>query len=213
MTSAEEAWRALERPWQAAFEEAWASWRAGCFGIGAVLAGDDGTVVARGRNRVLEQAGGESHSLRESLIAHAEMNAFLDFPIERGTADGLTLFTTMQPCLMCMSTAVMLRVREIRFATDDAMFEGITEALASAPYCMERMPVMVGPLPGKLATFALLLPLAFSRTWTPRGRWSRRYAEAHPELTSIADEILASGRLRQFDGPLAALEALWDELG
>jgi tRNA(Arg) A34 adenosine deaminase TadA len=211
VTTAEQAWDALDAPWRAAFDEAWASFRAGCFGIGAVLANADGDIVARGRNRVLERRG-EGPALSETLLAHAEMNALLDHPIERGTAEGLTLSTTVQPCLMCMSTIVTLRVAEVRYATADNMFEGVNEALAAAPYCTERMPATAGPLAGKLGSFALLLPMMFTRIWTPQGRWSRRYAEREPQLTDLADELAQSGRLREFDRPLPALDDLWDAL-
>ena len=55
--NAEEVWRVLDEPWRVAFDEAWASWGAGCFGIGAVAV-RNGQIVARGRNRILEQKKG-----------------------------------------------------------------------------------------------------------------------------------------------------------
>ena len=63
MTTSTETWKALPLPWQVAFEEAWASFRAGNFGVGAVLteAPDHpdavdgiGPIVAAGRNRVAQ---------------------------------------------------------------------------------------------------------------------------------------------------------------
>lgn len=213
VTSAEEAWESLGPPWHAAFEEAWASWKAGCFGIGAVLADVDGRIVARGRNRVLEPAHRRAErAIAETLLAHAEMNAFLDYGIDQGTAAGLTMFTTVQPCLMCMATTVTMRVHEVDFATDDRMFDGTVEALSGAPYCVDRMPTMVGPLPGRLAAFALVLPMAFNRAWTPGGRWTRRYAESHPKLMALADDLIASDRLRGASNPAVALVELWDDL-
>lgn len=82
-----------------AFEQAWISWQAGSLGIGAVLADADDRVVTTGRNRVLESAC--DAPLAGSLLGHAEMTAFAELGLR--TARGLTLYTTVEPCLMCTS--------------------------------------------------------------------------------------------------------------
>jgi tRNA(adenine34) deaminase len=211
MAGALETWEALSAPWRAAFEEAWLSWTGGSFGIGAVLAESDGSVVARGRNRVLEPRQSPD-VLAETLLAHAEMNALLDLPIDHGTAAGLTLFTTVEPCLMCTATIVAMRVSEVRYAAADTMFEGTHDAMADVPYCVGRMPERQGPLPGPLGALAFVLPLAFARYWKPTSRAVEAYARALPTHVHLADKLLATGRLGALASEGADVCAVLDEL-
>lgn len=85
--SAVKLWETLERPWQAAFHEAWESWRSGNFGIGAVLVDPETQkIVATGRNRVA-QPEPRPRMLTGNMTAHAEMNAFA--ALDRFNAQGL----------------------------------------------------------------------------------------------------------------------------
>lgn len=96
MSEAWLAWEALDAAWKASYEEAWALWSAGCFGIGCAVVDGQGSIVARGRNRVMERAS-DPGVLAETLIAHAEMNTLAVLPLERGTGGDLALYTTMEP--------------------------------------------------------------------------------------------------------------------
>ena len=44
----------LSAPWRAALEEAWTAYCEGSYAIGACIADEHGTVLARGRNRLGE---------------------------------------------------------------------------------------------------------------------------------------------------------------
>jgi tRNA(Arg) A34 adenosine deaminase TadA len=215
MSEAESMWLALEPPWRAAFEEAWASWRTGCFGIGCVIADSEGRVAARGRNRVLEPAD-QAGVLGGALIAHAEMNALAVLSLDLRTGENLHLYTTMEPCLMCASALVMVRIGVVHFAAADPMFDGVDEMLRGHPYCAGRVPRRDGPLGGPLESFAGLLPLVFNVTWTPEGRWSTMQGTLFPEHHAFAAELASSGRLRALaahDATVSdALIDLWPEL-
>jgi len=215
MSEARSSWAALDEPWREAYREAWASWSAGCFGIGCVLVDGHGSIVARGRNRVLERPATPG-VLAEALIAHAEMNALAALDLDRGTGEDLALYTTMEPCLMCASTILMVRVGEVRYAAADPMFDGLHEVLVGHQYCAERLPRRYGPLVGPLAVFAGLLPLIFSMTWTPDGRWMSLHGSLFPDQHRLASELITSRRLATIaaDGGavLDALDEIWGEL-
>lgn len=94
-----------------ALAEAEAAGAAGQLPIGAVLV-LDGEIVSRGRNRYLE---------RGSQLAHAELEALL----EGGDAvfsrhDDCVLYTTVEPCPMCLGALVMADVPHVVFAAHDA---------------------------------------------------------------------------------------------
>jgi tRNA(adenine34) deaminase len=94
-----------------ALGEAKAAGEAGQLPIGAVLV-LDGQVVSRGRNRYLE---------RRSQLAHAELEAL----VEGGEAvfsrhDDCILYSTVEPCPMCLGALVMADVPQVVFAAHDA---------------------------------------------------------------------------------------------
>jgi tRNA(adenine34) deaminase len=105
---------ALTDPWRVALEEAWESWRAGSLGIAAVTVNDEDIIVSRGRNRVLERPT-EPRVLAGSMLAHAATNALAVIPF--GQTQGLTVYTSLDPCLMCAATIVtivMLKIGRVR---------------------------------------------------------------------------------------------------
>jgi tRNA(Arg) A34 adenosine deaminase TadA len=191
-------------PWRWAFEEAWASWIAGSMGIGSVLVDADGSPVVRGRNRVLESP--LSGPISGSLLAHAEMDSFAALGLR--TAEGLTLFTTVEPCLMCSATAIAMRLSHVRYASPDPVFEGLSDVLGGHPYASERTPTRQPLGHAMLAAVGHLLPLA-NRVWSrpgiePREEWLR----ANSGSWHAALELVGSGTM----SALAARRAPVDEM-
>ncbi len=105
MSSATDTWKSLSLPWQVAFEEAGAAYRAGTTGVCAVLVApaNDDSIVTAGRNRVMQQQR-SPRTLSGNMTAHAEMNAFAE--LDQFDAAGLHLYTTLEPCLMCAAAAM-----------------------------------------------------------------------------------------------------------
>ena len=93
-------------------------------------------------------------------MAHAEMNAFAS--MDRFSARGLDLYTTLEPCVMCAGAAILLNVGHVNFAVRDEYFDGLDELWSHHPYTRDRQPTSSGPLEGKLARFARVLPLSFT---------------------------------------------------
>lgn len=79
--------------------------------IGAVLV-HDGKIVGRGHAQ---------HNARHSEIAHAEMNALLDAEkfIHDHVHGGIILYTTVEPCVMCLGATVMSDLDHVVFALAD----------------------------------------------------------------------------------------------
>jgi tRNA(Arg) A34 adenosine deaminase TadA len=190
--------------WSYAFDLAWESWRAGSLGIGSVLVDSKGNVLARGRNRVLEPP--DSGRVAGTLIAHAEMDAFAQLGL--ATAEGLSLYTTVEPCLMCLATAIAMRTARVCSAAPDPVFEGLDEALAAHSYMDGRMPVREHLEDPILVCFAALLPLA-NRVWSrpgdpPRHEWLR----TNEAIWRVARRVVGDGtliRLARDGSPVAAV--------
>ncbi|WP_019585849.1 nucleoside deaminase [Deinococcus apachensis] len=92
------------------------SQEAGSAPVGAVLVNAQGEVVARGRNRVGEAQTPEH--VGAASVAHAEMDVF--FAVGKvKEAETLTLYTSLEPCLMCGGASALLGVGRVVWATDD----------------------------------------------------------------------------------------------
>ncbi len=214
MLDADEAWRALGDPWRAAFREAWDSWCAGNFGIGAVLVDPASMeIVSAGRNRVLQREP-DSRQVAGNMMAHAEMNAFAALP--RWNADGLHLYTTLEPCVMCAATSIMLNVEHIHFAAADAFFADLDTMWRQHHYSAERLPAASGPVGGPLQSFARVLPLTFNILFNPGTAPIEREREIEPALVACAESVLEHGTLavvkEEGGTALDALKALWPDL-
>jgi tRNA(adenine34) deaminase len=90
---------------------------AGSSPVGAVLVDAAGKVLAEGQNRTGEKFGPER--VGGASLAHAEMDAFFRAG-KLENPESLTLYTSLEPCLMCGGGSALLQVGRIVWATDDA---------------------------------------------------------------------------------------------
>ena len=170
-------WEDLDAPWRACLQLAWEAYGANTIPVGAVLTDAHGTIVARGRNRVYERdaAPGE---LSYSLLAHAEINALVGLPPDR-YYDDHTLYTTLEPCALCVGATAVATVGTLRFAGADPYGGGHRPAGANPQ--LTRAPLVIeGPLENAFgALAAALLPAllpAFQAGRTRRPRLRRAHA-------------------------------------
>ena len=106
-------WKDLSVQWQTAFLEAWDAFKAGSIPIGAVIADEKGNIIIKEHNRAAENETLNRH------ISHAEANALRGLDTSMYNPKTLTLYATMEPCPMCMGTAVMSNIKHLRYAARD----------------------------------------------------------------------------------------------
>lgn len=189
----------MSLPWQVAFEEAWASFRAGSFGVGAVLTEAPthsdaidgvGPIVTVGRNRVGQQQR-SPRTLSGNMTAHAEMNAFAE--LDTFNAEGLHLYTTLEPCLMCAAAAMQLKVAHVNFAVRDEFYAGMDLLWTKHSLTAERQPsssaAFAGPGEGPLAAFARLLPMIYTLEQRPGQSAEQLARREHPGLAALIDGL------------------------
>ena len=168
-------WSDLGLPWQVALEQAWEAYRAGTVPIGAVILDGESQVVARGRNRILDEEYLPGQINRNQL-AHAELNALLQINRSSHQTHACTIYTTIEPCPLCMGAIYMSGVRNIQYAARDS-YAGSTDLLGTTPY-LSRKPIKVnGPQFGELEDFALGLVVVFELNIRPQ-----RTEELHSTL-------------------------------
>jgi len=86
-----------------AIKEAEISWEQGGIPIGSVLVTDKGEIVSRGHNQRVQTG---------DPTAHAEVVCFRNAGRRRDWA-GLTLVSTLSPCIMCTGTALLFGIKRV----------------------------------------------------------------------------------------------------
>ena len=105
----------------AARAEAEQSWQEGGVPVGAVLAQEDGTIVARGHNRRVQLGDPTSHGETQCIRQAGRRRDWRE----------LTLVTTLSPCPMCAGTAVLLGFRRVLIG-ERKTFQGAEDWLLQA---------------------------------------------------------------------------------
>ena len=82
--------------------------------VGCVIAGPDGAVIGRGRNRREE---------RGDATAHAELEAIREACAARGgwRLDDCVLYVTLEPCPMCTGAIINARIPTLVFGAREAL--------------------------------------------------------------------------------------------
>jgi tRNA(adenine34) deaminase len=138
-------WEALSPPWQAALEMAWEAYCSGTIPIGAVIADAEGNIVARGRNRIMDTSAPDNQVCANEL-AHAELNALLALKLgyDECKAKNVALYTTMEPCPLCMGAVYMSDVKTLHYAARDP-WAGSTNLLGTTPYLSRKNFKVIAP--------------------------------------------------------------------
>jgi tRNA(adenine34) deaminase len=124
---------------RAALTEARRALDAGEFPVGCIIGHESG-LLSRGRRA-------NSRGAAANELDHAEIAALRrllnDHP---GIAPGeVTVYATMEPCLMCYSTLLLNGIRRIVYAYEDAMGGGTDLDLAGLKPLYRRMQVEIVP--------------------------------------------------------------------
>lgn len=107
----------ISGPLWAALELAWEALGAGAVPVGAVVTDAAGSIISCGRSRRFERDAPPGQ-LAGSKIAHAEVNALAQLPGEGDYAD-YEIFTTVEPCALCMGAALMTGIGRVWYAFED----------------------------------------------------------------------------------------------
>ena len=136
-------WAGLAEPWKVAFGQAWVAYCSGSLPIGAAVVDREGRVVGRGRNRIFESLTEprDVHSLFGHRLAHAEVNALISLDHKANNVRECVLYTTLEPCALCVGAIRMIGLKEVRYAARDTSAASL--ALLEATEFMQRGGVKV----------------------------------------------------------------------
>jgi tRNA(adenine34) deaminase len=213
-------WKQLSIPWQVAIGQAWLAYCAGSLPIGAVIAAPDGRIIAEGRNRVYDvETDGSPQHFRQHFMAHAEQNAFITLGVVRREQPDIkrhlgdyVLYSTLEPCDMCVGTLIQSGIKSVEFLVPDPM-GGAVDSLTATPHVSNKHITVKGPQPGILANILLaifMVSMAHSGMTMPDEIVSimMPYADG----LALAKSLVQSGELEQFRAKQLPIALIYDLL-
>jgi len=188
-------WETLSEPWRACVELAWEAYRAGSLPIGAVVDGAEGSILSAGRNRISDRSGPPGAVFGRKL-AHAELNALLSLEGEEDPR-AYVLYTTTEPCPLCIGAARMADVGGLRYASREP-WAGSAAMFETVPYLQRAKLGLVGPEDPRLDAILVALLVERYLSLNPKvlPSFLNLYEEVMPQATRLAREVHGSELLR-----------------
>jgi tRNA(adenine34) deaminase len=189
-------WEQLSEPWRTCVEEAWEAYRSGSLPIGAVVTDPRGNVLSRGRNRIHERSG-PSGAVFDNKLAHAELNALLSLDHREYDPRTCLLWSTTEPCPLCVGAARMSEVGALRYASREP-WGGSAAMFETVPYLKRKNIGVMGPRDARLEGVLVALQVERFLGLRPEilERFLRLYEETMPEATAAGRRLHRSGLLR-----------------
>ena len=183
----------LSHPWCVCFELAWGTFQAGATPVGAAVVDEaSGEMLSRSDFR---RYGADGRlALAGSAVGHAEVQALAQIP--RGT-EGVILYTTVEPCVMCAGAARMAHVSAVHFAGPDPYWAGAERMPELCQAISHRWPIRQGPLTDEWGAWGLFVPLMHHLGRNrPEDGFIEACHAAFPELSRVATAAVDAGGAR-----------------
>ena len=126
-------WDDLPEPWRVCLSLSWEAYCEGSVPVGAAIIDPQGSIIAQGRNRISATTGSVRDQIHGGQLAHAELNALLALDSSSTDVHAVELFTTVEPCPLCIGAICMAGVKSVRYAAHDT-WAGSTNLLDASPY-------------------------------------------------------------------------------
>ena len=203
-------WSDFSTAWQAALEETWAAFVKGSYPIGAAITDANGEIIARGRNHINDRDGLRGQQVGGVQFAHAELNALLVLPSDMKPEDlhAAHIYTTVEPCPLCVGAIYMSGIRNIHYASRDP-YAGSIDILGNTQY-MSRKPIRVeGPLDPDIDTVMLGLMVAYHKAIDEKFASSAvyiRWQKKNSRGVAFGERLANQGLLETLRGNQATAE-------
>jgi tRNA(adenine34) deaminase len=160
--------------------------------IGCVIVDGKGTIISEGRNKSGESWPKTPQRIGNSSFAHAEMDAFYRVARLENPED-CTVYSSLEPCLMCGGAMGMIRIGRAVWACDDAWGgSGRLIAWNKHPAFVD-MNVLASPFPDLEREAAELFAPEAKKVYPEEGwaAWQKRYPDICAAAAAAPEEKLA----------------------
>lgn len=203
--------------WHVCLEQAFDAFVHGSLPIGAAVVDASGAVLAVGRNRLAESSEHAPHVpgtpyIAGTPLAHAEVNALLQLGYHRSDPRA-QLYTTTEPCPLCMGASRMADIGKVVYASRD-VWAGAAVMADRVPYLQKMGPTVEGPIENLEEPLMTWLLAAHGDQQLRTGSFIAEWAKDHPVAAEVGARLNASQWLRAVaqDGVRAVWHAIAAEL-
>ena len=191
--------------WEELISLAVEGYNAGSLGISAAIADQEGNILAKGRNQLSDNL--EScNQIKMTSVAHAEINALHNLVPERQRDQELVLYTTVEPCPMCLGAVAMSQIRKIVVGSADP-YAGSIRLLKKDPYLTKKGISTVFEQ-GRIEEVCFALHyMSLKRYVRPGHVIFDQIKERYPAYTKKLDNLFESAEL-PLDKPLDGLHLM-----
>jgi tRNA(adenine34) deaminase len=204
----------LPLPWQACVELAWEAYCDNCLPIGAVVTDSTGKIMSRGRNRIYEKVTTNAR-LRGQQFAHAEMEALHALDYDVADPHAWALYTTTEPCPMCLGTFYMSGIRTLHYASREP-WAGSANLLGASWYLSVKPIKVFHPMDAALELVIMGMFVVYdvdARGEEVLGRsFYQRYREIVPESVPFGTMLHRKGTLQSLRQQKATTNEMYSEL-
>ncbi|MEI7850121.1 MAG: nucleoside deaminase, partial [Chloroflexota bacterium] len=175
------------------------AYRDDCLPIGSVTTDGEGRLLSRGRNRIYSERAVAGHT-KGSTLAHAEVEALGKVDYDAFDPHTGVLYTTLEPCPMCMGAFYISGFRNIHFAARDP-YAGSVDLLGTTPYLQRKSIQVMPPFDPDLEAVLIALFMEFELVRS-RGRIRetvlyRRWREVVPAGVALGEQLAQTGEIRR----------------
>ena len=176
--------------------------------IAAVIIDAAGTIVASGRNRIHDKTAPHPQVCNSSL-AHAELNAMLSLDEARVNPRTCTLYTTTEPCPLCMGGIRMMSVKRFHYACRDP-WAGCSVMTEVVPYIKQKNLTATPPHSADLENClaALLIEYFLNQSLRPPPVFFEMWAAVLPVGTRAGQTLFETGTLKGLRSAQASTEEM-----
>ena len=107
-------------------EQAFLSMKEGNYAVGAVLVSESDELLSYGRNSVF------GHGYNSSRHAEMEVIDRMERDFSDMSRSGMTLYVSLEPCLMCFGRILLAGIGQVRYLTEDSV-GGFTRGIHMLP--------------------------------------------------------------------------------
>ncbi len=98
---------------EAAMQQAHLAYIKKTYPVGAVIVSPDGRIISQGHNHVYSEGDFTSHAEVEAIRKAGHLL------MQKENFEGCTLYTTMEPCLMCCGAILLARIKHVIWVMND----------------------------------------------------------------------------------------------
>jgi len=193
---------------------AWEAYCDDCIPIGAAVTGPAGEVLTRGRNHIYNDWD-RRRSVRGIVLEHAEMDALRKLDYGAVDPHACDLYTTTEPCPMCLGGFYMSGLRRLHYASRDP-YAGSVDLLGKTWYLSHKPIQTFGPTDPGLEV--LILALSIEQDAFPNGgvlpehHIYRRWADVLPRGIELGVELSRTGELQRMKSAGVPVGEVFDGL-